>query len=1047
MKSIISYLAQKPRTVDIFVGLIILVGLMTLSKIRSNFLPPEPENFISINVVYRGASPQEVEEEVVNKIEENLEGLNGIDRVTSTSKESFANVRVEMLENADPNEVLQDVTNAVDRITTFPKGMDTPVIVKEENLNYTMTLGLLGDVSITTLKGHAKFMKDDLLASPNLSQIFISGYPEEEIEVRLREKDLRAYELTFDEVSRAIQAANLKASGGEVETGVQKILIRLDNRAYYAKGLLNTVVKATSDGKIIRLKDVAEVDNIFADKPERTYVNGKPAVILKVFSRSKEDILENARYVTEYAETFNVNNASIQAVVIEDKTISLVETIDRLKNNAWQGVFLVLVVLGLFLHPRIAFWVAFKIPVALLGMFIISNFYDLTLNQVSLFGTIVVLGILVDDGVVVGENIYEHYKKGKNALAAAIDGTLEVVPSIISSLVTTALAFSLFFFLDGQLGDYFSEISFVVCATLFVALLESLFFLPVHIARSKALRKNDKPWKVTLKTNKSLSIFRDRVYTKLIDFTIKRPVIPILGVIVIMILTIMGSATGLIKGTFFPNIDQDVISAQLELPLGTDESIINEKLSEMEKAVWKVNEYYSQKRADGEPIINYVERIIGPESNEGKLNIYMMEGDARNIKSFDIADKIRDEVGPIPEAVNLAYGSIPIFGKPVSIALIGRDLEELRMAKTKLREYLSNREDLKDVTDTDKLGMPEVEMQLTNKAKYLGLTEAAVFDQIRKGFFGLEVQSLQRGDEEVKVWVRYDKEDRRSINKLENVRLMTPDGASYPINELATFKQRTNVTEINHQNGIREIRVEADIQNLLVSVPSVLAETEATVLKEIKEEFPNLWYTLEGEARLSSKTQNSSQGPSMIILILMVTVLLLNYRSVSKAVAILIMLPFAYVGVAWGTFLHGLPVNIFSILGMIALWGILINNGLVLISTYNDNLKSGMSVTDSLKSAAMSRFRPIVLTTITTVFGLLPLLLNNSVSSQFVKPTAIALAYGLIFGIVLTLAFLPSVLLIINRIKLLYYKILKRKSVKPEEIDVVMKEIRNEMVV
>ena len=1045
MKRIISFLAQKPRTVDIFVGLIIVVGLMTLSQIRSNFLPPEPENFISISVVYRGASPQEVEEEVVNKIEDNLEGLKGIDRVTSVSKESFANIRVEMLEKADVSEVLQDINNAVDRITTFPKGMDTPVIVKEEILNYTMTLALMGDVSLSTLKDHAKYMKDDLLASPNLSQIFLNGYPEEEIEVRLREKDLRAYELTFDEVSQAIQSTNLKASGGELETGSQKILIRLDNREYYAKGLLNTVVKATPDGKIIRLKDVAEVHNIFADKPERNYVNGKPAVILKIFSRSKEDILQNAQYVADYTERFNETNGVIQAVVIEDKTISLVETIDRLKNNAWQGVFLVLVVLGLFLHPRIAFWVAFKIPVALLGMFIISNFYDLTLNQVSLFGTIVVLGILVDDGVVVAENIYQHFKNGKNALQAAIDGTMEVVPSIISSLVTTALAFSLFFFLDGQLGDYFTEISFVVCATLFVALLESLFFLPVHIARSKALKRDDKPWKLTQKTNRSLSIFRDRVYTKVIDFAIRRPVLPIIGVILIMVLTIFAGASGFIKGTFFPNIDQDVISAQLELPLGADESIVNNKLAEMEKAVWKVNDYYTQQREDGKPIINYVERVIGPASNEGKLNIYMMEGDARNLKSFDIAHRIREEVGPIPEATNLAYGSLPIFGKPVSVALVGRDLEELRKAKTKLREYLSQRSDLKDVTDTDKLGMPEVEMKLTNKAKFLGLSEAQVFDQIRKGFFGLEAQSLQRGDEEVKVWIRYDEKDRESIGDLEQARLRTPDGASYPISELATFTQKANVTEINHQNGIREIRVEADIENLLVSVPAVLSETEASVLKEITDEFPNLWYTLEGEARLSSKTQNSSQGPSMIIMILMIAVLLLNYRSISKAIAILAMLPFAYVGVAWGTFFHGLPVNIFSILGMIALWGILINNGLVLISTYNDNIKAGQSVKDSLRSAAISRFRPIVLTTITTVFGLLPLLLNNSVSSQFIKPTAIAIAYGLIFGTVLTLAFLPCLLLIINRIKVFYSNTIRRRAVPPEELDVVMKEIRNQM--
>ncbi len=1046
MEKIIRYLAQKPRTVDVFVGVIVLLGLLSLASIRSNFLPPEPVNFITINVVYRGASPQEVEEEVVNKIEDNLEGLKGIDRVTSTSSESFANIRIELKEDADPNEVLQDVNNAVDRITTFPDGMDTPAIAKEEILNYTTTVGLTGETDLSVLKDYAKAIKDELILSPKLSQIFLSGYPEEEIEVRLREQDLRAYELTFDEVSRAISGTNLKASGGEVETGRQNLLIRLDHRSYFAKDLLNIVVKATPDGKTVLLKDVADVVDRFADKPDRAFVNGQPAVIMKVFSRSQEDILENANYVADYIRDFNQSNDLVEAVIVEDKSISLNEAIGTLQNNAWQGILLVLIVLGLFLHPSIAFWVAFKIPVALLGMFILSNFYDLTINQVSLFGTIVVLGILVDDGVVVAENIYQHYINGKNPLRAAIDGTVEVIPAIISSLATTALAFSLFFFLDGQLGDYFSDISFVVCATLFVALLESLFFLPVHIARSRALKKDDKPWKITQITNNSLLNFRDKVYAGIIDFSLRLPILPILGVLLMMVLTIVAQNSGVIKGTFFPNIDQDVITAQLELPLGTDESITAARLEKMEAAVWKVNEFYTQKRTDGKQVINYVERVIGPNGNEGVLNIYMLEGDTRGIQSFEIANRIREEVGPIPEARNLAYGSIAVFGKPVSIALIGRDMGQLRAAKEMLRDYLSRQNDLKDVTDTDKLGMPEIEMELTPKARFLGLTEAQVFDQVRKGFFGLEAQSLQRGDEEVKVWIRYDEQDRRSIEDLENVRIFTPDGASYPMHELASFQKTSNVTAINHQSGVREIRVEADIANLLVSVPEVLAKAEATVLSEIQAKFPNLRYTLEGEARLSSKTQNSSQGPSMIVLILMITVLLLNYRSVSKTLAILFMLPFAFVGVAWGTYLHNIPVSIFSVLGMIALWGILINNGLVLISTYNDYLKEGKSVKDSLRTSAISRFRPIVLTTITTVFGLAPLLLNNSISAQFIKPTAIAIAYGLIFGMVLTLMFLPALMLLLNQAKVFYQKAIRRKSeVKPEELDVVLKEIKNEI--
>ncbi len=1046
MKKILEYLAQKPVMVNIFTGLIIIMGLLTVSSMRSNFLPPEPVSFIDIRVTYLGASPQELEEEVVNKIEDNLKGLKGIDRITSTAAENFAAIQVELLDAADANKVLQDVNNAVDKINTFPPAVETPVVAKREVVNYTMTVGLVGNTSLKGLKDHAKNLKDQLLLSPKLSQIFVSGYPEEEIEVRFKENSLRAYGLTFDEVSQAIQSENLKASGGKLETGRENILLRLDHRAYTAKGLMDLVVKARPDGKVVRLKDIATVEDRFANRPNRTYINGQQAVILKVFSRSEEDILENARYVAEFLDGFNASNASVTANIIEDKSISLREAIGTLQTNAWQGILLVLIVLGLFLHPRVAFWVAFKIPVALLGMFVLSAFYDLTINQVSLFGTIIVLGVIVDDGVVVAENIYQKFIEGLSPLQAAVRGTIEVIPAILASLATTALAFSLFFFLDGQLGDYFSDISFVVCATLFVALIESVLFLPIHIARSKALQKNDKPWKLTQKTNQSLLYLRDRVYARSIGFFLRRPWVAPIGVLVIMMGTGWAMGSGIIKGTFFPTIDQDVITAKLSLPLGTDESITEDYLEKMEDAVWQVNEHYTQQREDERPVVNYVERVLGPNSDEGYLNIYLMEGDNRNIKSFDIASKIRETVGPIPEATNLSYGSIAVFGKPVSVALLGHDLESLRGAKAMLRAYLQERTDLKDVTDTDQQGMPELQMELTAKARFLGLSEGMVFNQIRKGFFGLEAQNLQRGDEEVKVWLRYDSSDRQSLENLKNARLQLPNGASYPIGELATFQQAEGPRSIQHQNGIREIRVEADVENLLVSVPAVLAETEASILKDIREAYPNLRYTLEGEARLSAETQSSSQGPTNVVFLLIITVLLLNYRSIGKTITILAMLPFAFVGVAWGSFLHGIPVSIFSVLGMIALWGILINNGLVLISTYNDKIKEGKSSAESLREAAISRFRPIVLTTITTVFGLAPLLLNNSISAQFLKPTAIAISYGLIFGMVLTLFFLPSVLTLVNGLKVAYHRIVKRnKAVTAAALDIELRELKNQL--
>ncbi|MEO1487103.1 MAG: efflux RND transporter permease subunit [Bacteroidota bacterium] len=1044
MKKLITYLVNKPKLADVVVGLIIVLGLITVLNMRSNFLPTEPVSFINVNVVYRGASPEELETDVVNKIEDKLDGVNGVRRVTSTSQESFANVSIEILDDADPNEVLQDVTNAVDQITTFPPQVETPKIFKEEVLNYTMTVGIVGSKSLSELKDYAKNIKDELLYSPNLSQVVLSGFPDEEIEVSFMESALRTYNLTFDEVAAAIQRENIKASGGEIETGERVILLRLDNRGYEARALKDIVVKTTPDGKSIRVEDVANVRNRFADKPESTFVNGEQAVILKVFSRSEEDIIENSEYVANYINTFNASHEGIKAEIVEDKSVSLSQAIGTLLNNAWQGILLVLIILGLFLHPRVAFWVAFKIPVALLGMFVLSNFYNLTIDQVSLFGMIVVLGVIVDDGVVVAENIYEKYQKGESALNAAIKGTMEVIPAILASLATTAVAFSLFFFIDGQLGDYFSSVAFVVCATLFIALLESALILPVHIARSKALTKEDRPWKLTRLTNHSLISFRDRIYTKIIDFFLKRPLAGLGLILLCFILTNVAQGAGLIKGTFFPTIDQDVITAKIELPLGTDESITQQRLERIEKAIWKVNDSLTNLRDDGRQVVKYTERNLGTNSDEGVINVYMLEGDTRGIRSFVVADAIRKEVGVIPEARNLSFGTINAFGKPISISLVSNDMNAVRYAKEQVRAYLESRDDVKDVTDTDKKGTPELSMKLTPQARYLGLGEAQVFDQIRKGFFGLEAQSLQRGDEEIKVWLRYDEEDRRSLQQLKNHRFLTPSGASYPLGELATFEFKEGEREIAHQNGIRNIRVEADPVGLLTSVPNVLAETEQQVLTKIVEKYPNMRYTFEGEARLSAEGQNSSQIPSVIVFIIIVTIVLINYRSWSKTIAILLMLPFAYVGVAWGSFLNDVPVSIFSILGMIALWGILINNGLVLMSTYNDLIKEGKDSNLALREAAISRFRPIILTTITTFFGLAPLLLNNSVSAQFLKPTAIAIAFGLIFGIFLTLILLPSLIVIINSIKLFYHRKLRgRSELKARDLDIEIREQKN----
>lgn len=620
-----------------------------------------------------------------------------------------------------------------------------------------------------------------------------------------------------------------------------------------------------------------------------------------------------------------------------------------------------------------------------------------------------------------------------------------MLPAVFSSLTTTAVAFSLFFFVDGTVGDFFSDVSFVVVATLMVAMVESFFFLPAHIAHSNALTPDSKQTKIEKIFNNSMTWFRDHIYEPFLKIATRR-----LGLMVVIALVSLAGAfalvgTGTVSVVFFPNVDQDVTYATLELPPGTNEDITLSKLQEIEAAIWRVNEQYSKDREDSLQVVQKVELIMGPDSHEGYLNIVLLGGETRGISSFEISKTIREEAPKIPDARSLAFGSPPaLFGKPISVALVGRDLETLRAAKNELKATLEKRDDLRDVTDTDEQGTTELQVKLKPKAELLGLSLSGVLQQVRSGFFGLEAQSVQRGDEEVKIWLRYGEEDKTSVAALRDMRIRTASGAEYPLRDLADLEEGEGVIAINHQDGRREMRVEADVANLEVPVPSVLAEIDEKVLPEIFEKYPGISRTYEGQSRESTKAQGSVRTAGPIILIIMIALILFNFKSYSQTLITLLLIPFTLIGVAVGHWIHGLPLSIFSGVGMIALIGVLINNTLVFVSTFNDRLIEGDEIMPALRETAISRFRPIVMTTITTVAGLAPLIAGQSLGAQFLKPTAVAVAYGLVFATFLTLCLLPSLLIISNRTKMLWYRLWNGERTAPEQLEAPVKQLKHQ---
>ena len=1027
MKKIITYFIKYPVAVNVMILAFLVFGTVGALSIKSSYFPLVDSQLININLTYPGASPEEMEQGVVLKIEDNLKGIVGVDRVTSVSRENAAVVTVEVEKGINVDVVLSDVKNAVDRVPSFPSGMEPAVVAKVENIRSTISFTISGDnISLKSLKQYARNIENYIRGIDGISQVQLSGFPEEEIEIAVRENDLRAYDLSFTEVADAVRNSNLLITGGNIKTAEEDYLIRANNRSYYGVELQNLIVRTQLNGAIIRLKDIAVVKDVWSENPDRLFYNGNLAINVVVSNTNNEDLISAADKIKEYIYEYNQKQQNIQLNVSSDASISLNGRTQLLIENGIVGILLVLFFLALFLNVRLAIWVAFGLPIAFFGMFIFAAQFGVTINVLSLFGMIIVIGILVDDGIVIGENIYHHYYDlGKSKAQAAIDGTMEVIPPIISAILTTIIAFSTFFFLDGRIGNFFSEVSIIVLLTLSVSLIEALIILPAHIAHSKALdrkRLEDGTLKKTNKldafftkinkaADKGLCKFRDTYYVPFLEFSLKNKIFIFCIPIAILIFSKLAVDAGIVRTAFFPRIASDVVQIQLTMPQGTNEKITDSIISSIEEKVWLVNKEYTAEQTGNVQVVENVIRRVGPGIANASLTVNLLPGEARDFSSPEITNSISDKVGKIYGIESLSFGSGGNFGgSPIAISLLGNNIDELKAVKEALKLELENNPLLKDVLDTDPAGIKEVRIKLKENAYLLGLTLQSVMTQVRYGFFGFQAQRFQRGQDEIKVWVRYDKKDRSSIKNLDDMRIIAPNGTRIPFSEIANYTIERGDIAINHLEGKREIQITADLKELKGSATEILSDIRTRVMPEILSKYTTVTPIYEGQNRERNKTIDSASSVGWIILGLIYVVIAFTFRSYSQPILLIIMIPFSMIGVVWGHFIHDFAIGILSFLGIIALIGIMVNDGLVLIGKFNNYLKEGMKYDDALIAAGKSRFRAIFLTSLTTIAGLAPLIFEKSRQAQFLIPMAISIAYGIAIATVLTLIILPLLL-------------------------------------
>ena len=1035
MKKLLIAFIRYPFYSNLVLLVMLLGGVYSLSQMKKSFFPERTSRNIFVTVAYPGASPKEMEEGITVRIEEAVRGLVGIKEINSTSSENFARVQITTTGEYDIDVTLQEVKNAVDGISSMPVSAERPIVFKQRTTTPAINMALAGDdVDLLTLKRYAMEIEDDFRFTGLMSQISMSGYPALELSVEISEENLLRYQLTFDEVIRAIAQNNSDISAGQIKSTKEEILIRSRKRSVDPAEIANIIIRANADGSALRISDVGTVKLQFADVASKSLLNDQNAVGFFIQKLIVEDLKEISDYVNRYVAEFNMTHEGVRLYITFDFLRLLKARLLILYKNGGAGLILVILTLGLFLSMRLSFWVAFGIPASFAGMFIVANIFGITINMISLFGMILVVGILVDDGIVIAENIYSHFERGKTPRKAAVDGAMEVLPAVLTSVSTTIIAFLPLFLIKEGGMEFMYEMAFVVVFSLLFSLIEAFLILPGHLGHSYILRSKERQdvW-MTIRRglDKAIVYIRDRVYGGILKFIIKlRWIMAGIVPIILIFITVVLFKQGKIQATFFPVIPFDFFNIDLAFTPGSGEEKTMAYLQKFEEVVWEVNhelmEEYGNKISelkDTSDFVKYSFLGIGSAfdgvetgSHAGSIFVMLRDLDKTGISSFDVANRIRDKIGPVPEAEKFTVGGSNRFGRPVAISLLGKDLDELKKAEEMLMSSMKDMDEISNVVQTNAAGKREVLIDLKPKAYFLGLDHASISNQVRQGFFGGQAQRLQEGKDELRVWVRYPKGGRINLGQMEDMRIKTPLG-EYPLSELVDYRIERGPVNIKRYNMSREIRVEADLTDPYAAVPPILEKIKKGALKEIEAKYPGIRVEFQGQQRSSNEATGELKKLYILAIIIIAIIIMIHFKSLGQSLIILLMIPLSWLGAAWGHGFEGIPVSMLSAWGMVALSGVIINDAVVFLSKYNLNLREGLTVRQAVLEAGTSRFRPILLTTITTTVGLYPLILETSFQAQFLIPMAVSLAYGVLIGTSFILLFFPALVMVSNDIR------------------------------
>ncbi|NND59841.1 MAG: efflux RND transporter permease subunit [Gammaproteobacteria bacterium] len=1039
----IAWMAANPVAANLLMALFVVGGLLFAGTVKQEVFPEVELDVVTVTIAYPGASPGEVEDGIVLAVEEAIRSVDGIKKVSSTAGEGIGTVTAELLLSTDPDRALADVKNAVDRIRSFPADAEEPVVALATTRNQVLNLIVHGDLSRHELRDLTEQFRTSLLDDPRITLAEVAGLPPPEISIEISQSDLRRYGLTLDGVARAVAAASIDLPGGAVRTDGGQILVRTTEQRDVGSQYADITLISDASGTEVKLGDVADVVDGFRETDTAAFFDGQPAARIRIFRTSEQSPLEVAEAAHGFIEQQRASlPPNVGLTITDDQAAIFGDRIDLLLRNGQLGVLLVLLVLGVFLAPKLAFWVTLGMPISFLGVFLFMPALGVSINMISLFAFILTLGIVVDDAVVVGEAAFTHRAMGKKPLQAAIDGAREVRLPVTFAVLTTIIAFAPLLFVPGVMGKFFSNIPLIVIPVLAISLIESLFVLPAHVAHIK-LHKETEHWGWTrwvFSTQKKFSGWMERVieerYVPLVTRVVEARYLTIAIAAALLIVSIGVVAGGRLTVQFFPSVEADQVDATIQLPFGAP---VEETQAIMERLVATAKELGAEvEQQNGQQLITGIYSAVGSTraadvpiasgdaasgGHLAQVTVYMRPAGERAISAEEFARRWRNVNSGLPGVDRLLFQfntGGPQTGAAVAVQLSHQDPDVLENAATQLAASMGEYAGVIDIDDGFQPGKTQLDLELTDLGRSLGLSERDLATQVRSAFYGAEAKRQQRGRDELRVFVRLPQAQRSSLYYLDNLILRTPTGGEIPLRQAATIREGSSFTSIERVDGRRIVEVTSGVDSTVTTGGQITASLERDVIPGLLARTPGLTYQLSGEQEAQAESLSALGRGMLFALIAMYAIMAVAFRSYVQPLLVLMAIPFGLIGAVFGHLVMGYSMSLISVLGLVALSGVVINDLLVLIYAIDARLEEGASVKDAIVSGAARRVRPIVLTSLTTFFGLSPMIFETSLQARFLIPMALSLGFGVLFVTAIALLLMPAAYMALEDIRSLF---------------------------